>query len=69
MKGGGMTTLLIIIAIVVAAYVFAAITFHYGFKNWHPMCGGKSSTCRGGESRLPTPGKTGSLQDGQRAGK
>jgi len=64
-----MTTILIIIAIVVAAYVFAAITFHYGFKNWYPMCGGKSSTCRRGESCPPSPGKTGSLQDGQSAGK
>ncbi len=41
-----MATLLIIIAIVAAAYIFAAIAFYYGFKNWYPMCGGKSSTCR-----------------------
>jgi hypothetical protein len=39
-----MTTFLIILAIVAAAYIFAAVTFYYGFKNWHPMCGGKS--CR-----------------------
>jgi hypothetical protein len=41
-----MTTLLIIIAILAAAYIFAAITFYYGFKKWYPMCGGKSSTCK-----------------------
>ncbi len=41
-----MTTFLIIIAIVAVAYIFAAVTFHYGFKNWYPMCGCKSLTCR-----------------------
>ena len=38
-----MTTFVIIVAILVTAYIFAAITFYYGFKNWHPLCGGSKS--------------------------
>lgn len=39
-----MTTILIIIAVLIAAYLFAAVTFYYGFKNWRPMCGGSKPT-------------------------
>ena len=42
-----MTTFVIIATIFVAAYIFAAVTFYYGFKNWHPMCGGKSAAVKG----------------------
>ncbi len=45
-----MTTFLIIIVLLVAAYLFAAVTFYYGFKNWYPLCGRKSSICGRGES-------------------
>jgi len=34
-----MTTLLIIIAIVAAIYLYATLVFYYGFKNWYPLCG------------------------------
>jgi hypothetical protein len=50
-----MTTFLIIAAILAVAYIFAAITFYYGFKNWYPLCGGKSSTCRRGEACSAPP--------------
>jgi hypothetical protein len=47
-----MTTFVIIATIFVAAYLFAAVTFYYGFKNWHPMCGGKSAAVKGEGIRL-----------------
>jgi hypothetical protein len=34
-----MTTLLIIIALVGAIYLYATLAFYYGFKNWYPLCG------------------------------
>jgi hypothetical protein len=34
-----MTTLLIIIAVVAAIYLYATLAFYYGFKNWYPLCG------------------------------
>ncbi len=36
-----MIVFLLIVAALTAAYLFAAVAFYYGFKNWHPMCGGK----------------------------
>ena len=45
-----MTIYLIIIALLAAAYLFAAVTFYFGFKNWYPLCGRKSSICKRGES-------------------
>ena len=50
-----MAIFLTIIAILAAAYLFAAVVFHYGFKNWYPICGGKSSRCRGGASCSNAP--------------
>ena len=40
-----MTIFLIIVAIVAAIYIFAAIVYYYGFKNWYPMCGCKKASC------------------------
>lgn len=34
-----MTTFLVIAAIVVAVYIYAAIAYYLGFKNWYPLCG------------------------------
>ncbi len=42
-----MTMFVLIATIFVAAYLFAAVTFYYGFKNWHPMCGGKPAAAKG----------------------
>gem|GEM_PF-3559350 len=47
-----MTIFLIIIVFLAAAYLFAAVTFYYGFKNWYPLCSQKSSLCGRGESCL-----------------
>jgi hypothetical protein len=44
------TIMLIIIAVVAAIYLYATLAFYYGFKNWYPLCGTKSSQCRRGES-------------------
>ncbi len=60
-----MAALLIIIAILAVAYIFAAVTFYSGFKNWYPICGG--STCRKGESCPDSVSMTGSFQDKRRA--
>ncbi len=40
-----MTTFLIIVAIVAAIYIYAAIAYYYGFKNWYPLCGCKGAKC------------------------
>ncbi len=40
-----MTTLLIIVAIVAAIYLYAAVANYYGFKSWYPMCGCKGDAC------------------------
>jgi len=42
-----MTIVLIIAAIAAAIYIYAAVAFYYGFKNWNPMCGGgcKGTVC------------------------
>ncbi len=45
-----MTILLIIVAIAAAIYIYAAIAFYFGFKNWNPLCG-----CRGTECSLGKP--------------
>ncbi len=39
-----MTIILIITIFLIAAYIFAAVTFYFGFKNWHPLCGSKATT-------------------------
>ncbi len=44
------TIILIIIGVVAAIYVYATLAFYYGFKNWYPLCGTKSSQCRRGDS-------------------
>jgi hypothetical protein len=50
-----MTILIIGVALAIT-YIFAAVTFYYGFKNWHPMCGGTKSPAMKG-IRLRFPGK------------
>ncbi len=40
-----MTIVLIIAAIVAAIYIYAAIAYYYGFKNWYPLCGCKGPEC------------------------
>jgi len=57
-----MTTFLIVVAIAAAVYLFAAISFYYGFKNWNPMCGGKSARCGSGESCSNSPATSGSTR-------
>jgi hypothetical protein len=52
-----MITLLVIIAAAAAVYLYATLAFYYGFKNWHPLCGTKSSQCRRGERCPDSPAK------------
>jgi len=40
-----MTILLIIVAIAAAIYIYAAIAYYYGFKNWYPVCGCTGTEC------------------------
>jgi hypothetical protein len=40
-----MTILLIIAAVAVAIYIYAAVGYYYGFKNWYPICGCKNGVC------------------------
>jgi hypothetical protein len=40
-----MTIILVILAIAAVIYIYAAVAFHYGFKNWNPMCGCKGTVC------------------------
>jgi hypothetical protein len=40
-----MTILVIIAAIAAAIYIYAAIGYYYGFKNWYPFCGCKNGAC------------------------
>jgi hypothetical protein len=40
-----MTIILIILAIVAAIYLYAAVAFYYGFKDWMPFCGCASKDC------------------------
>ena len=40
-----MTIVLIIAAIGAAIYLYAAIAYYYGFKNWYPLCGCKGREC------------------------
>jgi hypothetical protein len=37
LEWGIMTTILIVLSALAAVYVFAAISFYYGFKNWSPL--------------------------------
>ena len=39
-----MATFLIIVAIAAAIYIYAAIAYYYGFKNY-PLCGCKGTQC------------------------
>jgi hypothetical protein len=34
-----MTTILIIAFIAAVIYAYAAVAFHYAYKNWNPVCG------------------------------
>ena len=38
-----MTIVLILVAIVGAVYLYAALAYYYGFKNWYPLCGCKGT--------------------------
>lgn len=40
-----MTIVLLIVAIAAAIYIYAAVAYYYGFKNWYPMCGCKKTQC------------------------
>ena len=40
-----MTIILIILAAVAVIYLYAAVAFYYGFKNWLPFCGCAGTTC------------------------
>jgi hypothetical protein len=40
-----MTNLLIIIAAIAAIYIYAAIAYYYGFKDWNPLCGCTGASC------------------------
>lgn len=62
-----MTTLLIIIAVLAAIYLYATLAFYYDFKNWYPLCGcskqGSTQVCasdgpRSRTSSRPDPGPT-----------
>ena len=44
-----MATILIIAAIVAAIYIYAALAYYYGFKNWNPLCGCKRTKCGPGK--------------------
>lgn len=46
-----MTTLLIIVAIVAAIYIYGAVAFYYGFKSWNPLCGCTGKQC--GSKKTP----------------
>ena len=39
LPGGIMMTLLIIVIVAAAVYIYALISYYYGFKQWHPTCG------------------------------
>ena len=49
-----MKILLIIAALFAVIYVYAAIAYYYGFKNWYPMCGYRAGKCG-----LPQPSNKG----------
>lgn len=40
-----MKIIFIILAFIAAVYLYAALTFHYGFKNWAPFCGCEGGVC------------------------
>jgi hypothetical protein len=40
-----MTIVLIIVAIAAAIYLYAAVAYYYGFKNWYPLCGCNRAEC------------------------
>lgn len=40
-----MTIFLTILIIAALIYLYAALAYYYGFKNWHPMCGGRNGVC------------------------
>ncbi len=41
-----MTTFLIIVAVIAAVYIYAAVAYYLGFKNWHPLCGCSGGSCK-----------------------
>jgi hypothetical protein len=40
-----MTIVLFILAVAVIIYLYAAIAFYYGFRNWIPFCGCGRAAC------------------------
>ncbi len=41
-----MTIVLIILAAIAMIYIYAAVVYYYGFKNWLPFCGCTGPECR-----------------------
>ena len=41
-----MTIVLTVLAILAAVYIYAAVAYYYGFKNWYPVCGCSGAECR-----------------------
>jgi hypothetical protein len=40
-----MTIVFIIAAVVAVIYIYGAVAYYYGFKNWLPVCGCKGREC------------------------
>ncbi len=40
-----MTIVFIIAAVAAAIYIYAAVAYYYGFKNWLPFCGCMGREC------------------------
>ncbi len=44
-----MAIFLIVAGIVAAIYLYAALAYYYGLKNWNPLCGCRDTECRQGK--------------------
>jgi hypothetical protein len=40
-----MTIIFIILAVGAVLYLYAAVAFYYGYKNWVPFCGCAGTAC------------------------
>jgi hypothetical protein len=40
-----MTIILIILGVAAVIYLYAAVAFYYGYKNWVPFCGCAGTAC------------------------
>jgi hypothetical protein len=52
-----MMILLIVAIAALAVYLYAAVGYYYGFKNWYPLCGCKDAAC--GTKQSAAAGKAG----------